>query len=291
MALENVIKAQTLEQSLGLLAEQPDATMVIAGGTDLITKLREKRVTPQLLIDISDLPELNYITETNGEIQIGAATIFAEIARNPLIRQGAPGLQVAARGVGSPQIRNRGTIGGNICNGSPAADTVPPLLAMDATVVFQSREATREVALASIHLDKGQIDIRPGEILTQIKFKPLSSHQGLGYCKLGLRRALAISIISISIYVEVDMAQKCTSIRVASGSLGRFPQREYEVENIINGNPLTETVIQAATEFFGQQLQARLVGRPPVELHYKPEAIKSVFKTALTEAMSVAGIY
>jgi len=291
MPLINVDRAQSLEEALRLLANQnDDLAMIIAGGTDLITRLREKRGVPNRLIDISNLPELQYIRDNSDVIEIGAATVFAKIAGHSLINKYASGLQTAARGVGSPQIRNRGTIGGNICNGSPAADTVPPLLALDATVVFQDLTSKREAALAAIHKDKGQVDIRSGEILTQVRFNKLTTNQGLGFCKLGLRKALAISTISLSIFLEIDQQRSCKVIRIASGSLARSPQREYKMEKYLHGKLLNEKTINAAAAEFNQELLTRLADRPPVELAYKPEAIKGVFKSALGEAMAEAAI-
>lgn len=285
MTLQEVVKAQTLDHALTLIADPGAQAMLIAGGTDLITQLRGERINPLLLVDISGLPELQFIKDDGDYLEMGAAINFSAIAKHPLISQWAPGLMVAARGVGSPQIRNRGTIGGNICNGSPAADTVPPLLALDAIVTFHSRKGQRKSALAQIHKDKGQIDIRPDEILTSIRFPKVKHHQGLGFSKLGLRKALAISTISLSAFIGFDDQRYCQQIRVASGSLGRFPQREPEVEKLLVGQILTNQLIAEVARQFGDLLRTRLQGRPPVEIEYKPEAIKGVFKAAINQAM------
>lgn len=285
MELKEVIKAGSLEEVLRVLDEKREKAKVIAGGTDLVIQLREKKVNPEVLVDISDVPELDFIKETGDFIEIGAATRFVTIKNSPLISEQFKGLREAAGHVGSPQIRNLGTVGGNICNASPAADTVPALLALDAVAVIKSRDNTREMALEDIYLDRGKVKLAPNEILYSVKFLRPQPHQGLGFVKLGLRKALAISTISIAVFIEIDTNQVVKDIRIGSGALSRFPVREKEVEAFLKGKRLDEAVIEQAADVFGKVLEERLAGRPPVEKDFKPYAIKGVFKEALNKAI------
>lgn len=281
MAVSKVIRVTTLNQVLGLLAETAPNGMLIAGGTDLINQLRSGRTSPECLIDISGVKELQYIKEDNDYLEIGAGTTFTSLASDNLIAQWAAGLQIAARGVGSPQIRNRGTVGGNICNGSPAADTVPPLLALDAMLTFQNTARSRQIPLSQVHQAQGQAAVQPDEILTSIRFKKVTEGQGLGFYKLGLRKALAISTMSISVFLDLEGDGRCRTIRVASGSLARFPQRETSVEERLYGQILNEDTMYEAAQYFSGILKERLAQRPQVEQEYKPEAVKGVLKAAL----------
>lgn len=285
MGSDKAIKAQNLEQALALLTE--DKARVIAGGTDLVIQMREGRVSPSLLVDISGLKELQFISENGDEIEVGAGTVFSQLAQSELLARYAPGLKTAAGGVGSPQIRNRGTIGGNICNGSTAADTVPALLALGAKAVFQSRNGTRDVELTDVYLPQGGVDIRPGEILTKVRFPKLKVHQGHSFYKLGLRKALAISLISISVFLDIDDGGRCISCRVASGALGRCPLRETVIEEVLRNRILDEATIEEAAARFSEELKERLIGRPEVELSYKPLAVKGVFRNAVNQALDV----
>ncbi|MBO8158400.1 FAD binding domain-containing protein [Thermosyntropha sp.] len=287
MELKKVIKAEKLDEVLNLLAENRERAKVIAGGTDFVIQLREKKIAPEVIIDISDVDELNFIRKSGEFIEIGAATKFTTIKNSGIISDAFKGLKDAAGHVGSPQIRNLGTVGGNICNGSPAADTVPALLALGAVAVVKSKNNTREVPLEEFYLDRGKVKLEPDEILYAVKFLNSKPGQGLGFVKLGLRNALAISSISIAVFVETDNDINCKDVRIGSGALAKFPIREKEVEAFLKGKTLHEDVIEEATEFFGKILEQRLAGRPPVEKDYKPYAIKGVFKEALNKALSV----
>lgn len=288
MELKEVVKAKTIEEVLNILAEKKEKAKVIAGGTDLVIQLREKKINPEVLVDISNLKELNFIRETGDFIEIGAATRFVSIKNSPIISEQFKGLKEAAGNVGSPQIRNLGTVGGNICNASPAADTAPALLALDAVAVIKSSQNVREIALEDIYLDRGKVKLEPDEILYSVKFLKPQPGQGLGFVKLGMRKALAISSISSAVFVEIDKNNICTNIRIGSGALSRFPIREKEVESFLKGKELNENTIEEAANVFGQVLEKRLASRPPVEKDFKPYAVKGVFKEALNKALRIA---
>lgn len=128
-------KVSSTKEALKLLNKYRDKAKIIAGGTDLVIELRNHQIDPEVIIDISSIGEIRYIREKEGYIHIGAGATFADIAYSELLDDRLEGLKKSSRLVGSPLIRNRGTIAGNICNGSPAADTVPPLLSLDALLI------------------------------------------------------------------------------------------------------------------------------------------------------------
>ncbi len=186
--------------------------------------------------------------------------------------------------VGSPQIRNKGTIGGNIANGSAAADSVPPLICLDATIVLESANNTREIKLEDYY--KNNIKIEANELLTKIYFKKPNENQILGFSKLGgLRKALAISRLTISTLLELDEDNKVIDIKVASGALARYPMREIEVEEFFLGKVLDEDNIEKAIIVLQESMDNRLAGRPT--LPYKRVAVERMLREALYEASNL----
>ena len=283
MGLQAVYKASNIQEALELMELYKDRSKIIAGGTDLIIKLREKRINPEVLVDISSLKEMIGISLQKGDIEIGAATNFGTISRNHKLQNNTFGLVEAARSIGAPQIRNSATIGGNICNASPAADIIPPLLALDSMVTIRNKAAERKVLLEEFLLDKGKVSLNPNELLYSVGFKQLTTNQSMGFAKLGLRKALAISRISVAIFIELqDGVFK--SVRIATGACGKLPNREGKIEDFLKDKPLDHSVINGAGELFKRVIEERLNGRNAVD--YKKEAIKGVFKEALFKALS-----
>lgn len=282
MSIKKTFKASSTDEVLKLLEEYGKNAKLIAGGTDIVIELRNKHIDPEVIIDISAIDEIRYIKEEYGYIYLGAATTFTDIAYSELLDDRLSGLKKSSRLVGSPLIRNRGTVGGNICNGSPAADTVPPLLALDAVVVIKSSKNTREVRLEDVFLDKGKVDLASDEMMTDIKFKKPTEFQSVGFSKLGLRNALAISRICMSVYLDVDKDNTIKDIRVASGALGKHGLREHIVEDSIRGLLLNQETVDIASKKMVESVEERLRGRS--SLDYKGKAVKSLF----VEAMSLA---
>ena len=282
MNIKQTYKASTTKEALELLEKYGEQAQVIAGGTDMVIELRNEKIDPEVIIDISSIEEIKYIKENDGYIYLGAGTTFTDVAYSELLDERLSGLKKSARLVGSPLIRNRGTVGGNICHGSPAADIVPPLLALDAVVTIKSNENTREERLEDIFLGKGSVDLKPGEMLTDIKFKKPVESQNLGFSKLGLRNALAISRICIGVYLEVE-DNKIQDIKVASGALGVNGMRERAVEESIIGLPVNKETLDTGAKQMVKSVEERLKGRSSLE--YKGKAVKSLFIEAIELAI------
>jgi len=231
--------------------------------------------------DQEDVEELIKIEEKDQYIEIGGAVTFTEIVEGPLSNN-LKGLIKAASLVGSPQIRNKGTVGGNICNGSPAADTVPPLMALDSILILGSKEGTREISLTDFYLDKGRVNLNDNEVLVKIRFKKPQDNQKLGFSKLGLRKALAISRICTSVFIEIE-DDKVKTMAIANGSLGKHALREVEVEEFFVGKALDDITIEEGAELLSKVVEERLNGRSSME--YKKEAVKATFKEAVFHAL------
>lgn len=275
-------KARSLSEALELLDEHKEEAKLIAGGTDIVIELKNKEISPKAMIDISDVAEIRDIKEADGKYRIGAGVTFSEIVKSSLFDDRMAGLVEAAHSVGSPQIRNTGTVGGNICNGSPAADTVPPLLALGAVAVIASKSGEREIELRDMFLDKGKVDLKPGEMLKEVVFKKPEQSEAVSFSKLGLRKALAISRICTSVYLRAEDG-KIVEARIGNGALGRYGMREDEVESKLKNKPLEDSTIEESVLEMEKAIKERLAGRSSVE--FKGEAVKGIYRDALTKAI------
>ncbi len=270
-------QGKSVEEVLNLLTQYENCK-IIAGGTDLIIQMREKRISPAVLIDISSIQELKEIKVDGPFIEIGAAVTFTDIVESPIFEGNLSGLKKACRLVGSPQIRNAGTIGGNIVNASPAADSVPPLLCLNSILVFRSFRGIRQVKLEDYFKYKQKLQIKEDELLTAIRFR--RPEGTLSFSKLGLRKALAISRISMAAMVKLDEEGTIKDIALASGALGKYPMREREVEEFLLGKQLDVNTVDEGLKILREATDKRLAGRSSYP--YKRRAVERLFREVLS---------
>lgn len=281
MTLEKVYNCKSIEEATGLLGKYKGDAKLIAGGTDIIIALRSEKISPKVLIDIAKVKELKKIEDDGEYITLGAGVTFTEIVENPLFQGNLHGLYKACRMVGSPQIRNKGTIGGNIANGSAAADSIPPLIALGSTVKLVSIEGVREIPLEDYYYNP----LKENEIISEIKFIKPKKNQILTFAKLGLRKALAISRLTLAALSEFDDEKEIKSLRVASGALGKYPMREIEVEDYLIGKKIVDETIEGAIEALQGSMDVRLKGRST--LPYKRVAISGILKETLESSIEI----
>ena len=224
--------------------------MPIAGGTNVIADLRAGRggVTPPLLVDLGRLAELRGIRREDGHVVIGGRTTISDLLRDPLVSEHAPALHEAAAVFANPLIRNRATVGGNLVDASPAADTAPPLLALDAEVELASAAGTRRVPLADFLVGVRRTLRRPDERLTAVRFVVAAGdgRRTTAFHKIGLRKADAISVLSAAVAVMLDGAGRCATARVALGAVAPRPIRVPAAEAVLVGEKLTPAIIGEA---------------------------------------------
>ena len=244
MSAIEYLKPDDLNDLKRVMAAYSGRPTVIAGGTNLIPEMRNGEKKPELLIDISDLPELSYIREDNGNIAIGAATTIADMAASSLLLDNSPILASAARQLGNPLTRNRATLGGNLANASPCADTAPPLLALDASVEILSPDGkTRQVPLSKFFRGYKFTDLVKGEILTGVTFPVPNGSTRSSHTKIGLRNAASICVASIAVTLDMD-GKVCRGARVAAGSVAPIPMRAVRVEKLLRGKEIDATLLR-----------------------------------------------
>ena len=252
----DLLKPASLDEALALLARYGEDAQPIAGGTNTLVELRERYAGPPVLIDIGRLPELRGITLARGgsHMSAGACVTIAELLRDPLVtRHGAP-LQQAARDFASPLVRNRATVGGNLADASPAADSAPPLLALDAEVELASANGVRCVPLDQFFAGVRKTVRRPDELLTRV-FWPVAEKRAGAWHKFGLRRADAISVISAAVTAEGNGDGRCHRATVALGAVAPTPIRVPEAEALLCGAEWTPEVIAEAAAIAARETQ------------------------------------
>ncbi|MFZ0295229.1 MAG: xanthine dehydrogenase family protein subunit M [Candidatus Sulfotelmatobacter sp.] len=228
------IRPKTVDDALSSLATQP--AQILSGGTDFFPALGDRAVRGTV-IDISAIRGLRGITSTADQTRIGALTTWTDIIRTPL-----PGcfdaLKDAAREIGAIQIQNRGTIAGNLCNASPAADGVPPLLALDAEVELASSGGLRRMPLAEFIVGNRKTLRRPNELLTAVIVPRTLDDASSSFVKLGARRYLVISISMVATVVLADCEGRVAAARVAVGSCSAVARRLLQLERDLIGAPV-----------------------------------------------------
>lgn len=235
---------ETMEALWHLYSCHPQA-LVYAGGTDLMVKARAGTVKPDVLICLERITELRGVREADGEILIGACTTHTTLLEDPVIAARFPVLQKAVRTLGSPPIRNMGTLGGNICTASPAGDTLPPLYLLDAEIEVRSRDGSRRVPIERFIHAPGKTDLRPGEVLYNVAIGKTDDYTIHHFEKVGRRKAMSIAIASLAAAVRVDAGGMIERVRLAWGSVGPTIVTSRETEESLRGMPLSVDTLRS----------------------------------------------
>jgi carbon-monoxide dehydrogenase medium subunit len=229
---------------------------LLAGGTDLLVKMKEKllRPMPQAIVDMNRIEGLQEIEEQDGCLRIGALVSHNTAIESSLIKNKAGILAEAASQVGSPQIRNMGTIVGNICNASPAADTVPALLVLDGTAEVYGPGGRQDIPLTELFQGPGRTSLAAGQFISQIKVRQIQTGEGAAFLKIGKRKALAIAVINCAVWLKITQGA-IEAVRIAMGSVAPTSIRLYAVEQWLVGKPANEEVFAQAGLMAAQMLK------------------------------------
>jgi aerobic carbon-monoxide dehydrogenase medium subunit len=235
----------TLEEAWSVY-EKNEGAGFIAGGTDVMVGLRRNNSnSPKAVISLRTINELSGVV-VKEKIQIGAATTIDEMIETTSLQTGLPVLVAAARRLGCAQIRNAATLGGNLCNASPCADTAPPLLVLEATVKLRRGKTVREVPLSDFFVGPKQSCLESGEIMTEVMIPQMASGAKATFLKKG-RVKMDLATASLALLLEMD-GEKCIKARVAVGSVAPVPLRLVEVEKFLQGVELTKEIVAEAAE-------------------------------------------
>jgi xanthine dehydrogenase FAD-binding subunit len=248
---------QSINEALRYLSEPIELSIILSGGTDVVVELRDIKIRPvqssdslalpNRIIDISRIQELKQINENGDDIELGALVTHREIAESELINKYGNILTEAATQMGSLQVRNRGTLGGNLATASPAADTAPPLIALEAKVILKSRQGQREIPIEDFFIAPGKTVLKPNELIFGVRFPKMKSNEQGRYYKLGQRNAVSISIASVAIKAELKN-HRFGSVRIGLGSVAPKPIRAQEAERILFNQPINAKIIYLAAQ-------------------------------------------
>ena len=287
--ITNLYEAKSLQNAITLLKEHPEA-LVIAGGSDLLVKVREGTLAGREFVSIFKLDELRGVSlDPDGTLRILPLTSFSHITKNPLIQKHINVLGEAADQVGGPQIRNIGTIGGNICNGVTSADCASTLFAYDATVELTGSEGVRLLPIKDFYIAPGEVALKPTEILTAILIKPESYEGYFGhYIKHAVRNAMDIAILACSCNVKLSADKKTVmDMRLAFGVAGPVPVRAAAVEAAVKGKSVSEELLETAGKV------ALTEANPRTDRHAKREfrlhLMGELTKRAMKKSIELAG--
>lgn len=238
---------ETLKEALGLLGKGEGRVRVLAGGTDLVRTMNLEYKLPDAILWIGKLG-LEYIRSSEGLLRIGGATRMQTAGGSKVLQTRATALAQAAGKMAAPPVRSLATLGGNICNASPAADTVCAMIALGAEVVLTSSRGRRVVALEKVFTGPGRTILRPGELLTEIRLVPTKKNEGSAYAKVGRRQALTLAVLNAAARVRLDSKGVCQEVRIAVGAAAPRPLRAVGAEAILRGKPFTAEAIARAAE-------------------------------------------
>jgi CO/xanthine dehydrogenase FAD-binding subunit len=275
----------SIDEALRLLGKYGGEAHILAGGTDLVPKMKQRLLEPRHIINLKKIPELAGIKETPEGIRIGALTKLRTIDLSPLIKEKLSLLNEAVRGIGSVQIRNMGTIGGNLCNASPTADTATALLALDAEAQIADMEGTRTVPMEKFFAGRGKTVLTPYEILTGVSSPHLPKGTGASFLKIGWT-SFDIATVNLAIVLKL-VGEKIRECRIALGACSPAPIRVHKAEKFLIGRTLTRKVLDEAANIVSEYVEPRERWRraPP---EYREKTSKGLTMEALTKAAKQA---
>lgn len=272
--------AVSIEEVAEILATQGNRCKVIAGGTDLIPALRNEDLQPDLVLNLLEVDAIQGIQEKEEIVWVGPLVTFTQMLESEVLGLCFPLLVQAAASVGGPQIRNRGTIGGNIMNASPAADVLPAVLALDGNLILYSKATGERTIPLSEAIDKPyRINIRPGEFLTGIVLRKLQTGTRCVFEKLGRRNAMARARMNLSLVLQQDSSRRISKLRIVPGAVMPVAKRMKKAEEVLLGKEPDEKGIEEASLCLIEEM-VEITGRR-WSTEYKIPVMQNIFKRTL----------
>jgi carbon-monoxide dehydrogenase medium subunit len=258
--------------------------ILMAGGTDLLVNLKRKVISAKIVISLEKIDSLKQIdySESSG-LTLGSMVRISELAETPLIHQNFPLLAIAANKLGSPQIRNRATVGGNICTARPAGDTIGPLLAYGAEVQLVRGQESRWEPLSKFITGPGKTTRKDGEVLAAIKIKPFAAHTGVSYIKYGVRKAMEIAMVSVTTALTFN-GDECQKATIVLGAVAPTFIHSTQAEESLTSGKITPAAAEKAAALAAGNCKPITDVRASAE--YRRELVKVLTKRGILEAAS-----
>ncbi len=273
------LEPKTIEEAAQYLAKHGEKARVIGGGTDLLVKMKMGELHPDILINLSRIPALRYLIEEKG-FRLGALTSFRDLERSRVVKEKCTALFEAARSVSSVQIKTMGTVGGNLCHGSPAADSAPPLIVLGGKLKLIEDGSERTLRVEEFFVGPGETVLSPKELLVEIQIPELAGRMGSSFLKMG-RVAADLSKVSVAVAM-VREGDVCRDCRIALGAVAKTPLRTKKGEEILKGRKVTEALIERASQEVSEEIQ------PITDLRSTAWYRKEVAKVMTRDAIKLA---
>lgn len=277
---------KTIEEACSLLSQHGDKARLIAGGTDLLIIMKHKEVTPEYLVGLKGIPNLDSIDADAEGVRIGALATLRSIGDSAVVRERFPFLADIAGKMATHQIRNMGTIGGNICNAAPSADTAPSLICLGAKAKLVGPKKERIVAVEEFFTGPGETVLKAGEILTEIQVPNQPAHTGGAYLRL-TRLSVDLAVVGVAALVTLEgKGGLCKEARIALGAVAPTPIRAKKAEGVITGKKIENGLIEEAAQIASEE--ARPITDVRGSAPYRTDIVRVLTKRAIGQALEQA---
>lgn len=278
------VAPNTIDEALSVLAQYKGRARVIAGGTDLLPKLKRREIkVPEYMIDLKGIPDLDYIKyDEVGGLSLGALVTIHAVETSPIVRERFSVLFQAAESMASTQVRNRGTIAGNLCNAVPSADTAPALLTLEASLKLTSQRGERIVNVEDFFTGPNETVLNDEEILQEIHVPNLPPHSRGRYLKLTPRSSMDLAMVGVAAVVVAEDGI-CKDIRIALGAVAPTPIRARQAEDILRGQKLSDEAIESAAQIAGGECHPISDRRASEE--YRCQMVEVLTKRAIQQSI------
>ena len=282
------VVANDIREVCSLLQRYEDRAKVIAGGTDLLISMKQRIVSPRYVIGLKNLPDFDHLVyRENQGLRLGPLVTLRSMVESLIIRERFGGLWTACSKIGTPQIRSMGTLGGNLCNAAPSADSAPPLIASQTVVKIMGVNGERSLPLEAFFVGPGKTALQPGEILVEMDVPCSPPRSGLVYVKLPARTAVDIAAVGVAASITLDAKDEtCQEVRIVLGAVAPTPSRSKGAEEILRGRKIKDPVIEKAAQLASQE--ARPISDVRSSAAYRTEMVYVLTKQAIREALAQA---
>jgi CO/xanthine dehydrogenase FAD-binding subunit len=279
------LEPNTIDEALSMLSQYKGRAKVIAGGTDILPKLKRREIkAPEYIINLKGIPNLDYIKyDEVGGLSLGALVTIHAVETSPIVQERFGLLFQAAESMASTQVRNRGTIAGNLCNAVPSADTAPALLTLEASLKLASQKGERIVNIEDFFTGPNETVLTNEEILQEIHVPNLPPHSRGRYLKLTPRRSMDLAIVGVAVVVTAEDGI-CNDIRIALGAVAPTPIRARRAEDIVRGQKLSDEVIERTARIAAEE--CRPISDHRASAEYRCDMVEVLTKQAIKQAIS-----
>jgi len=278
------LSSTSLNTALRAISTKGRNYKLLAGGTNLVPDIRAQSASPRWVIDLGGIEALRYLKEERGLLRIGALTTISDLIDSKLLKNRAPLLWVAASHFAGPIVRNRATVGGNLVDASPAADSAVPLLALKAQVKLRSLKGQRTLPLDQFFVDYRKTALRSGEILTEIAFPIPDRTAKSSYHKMGRRNAMAISVVSVGVLLKIK-GEICSEAAIALGAVAPTPIRLWEAESLLQNQKIEWDLAKKCGELAAERV--RPIDDPRASADYRRQMCAIYVRKAICQSVGL----